>query len=162
MLYIYDGKSRKREEKIFEFHVTICRDGRERGGGDKLPTSSDCRDPKFALSISILSTYLSHPSHLCICPSLWAVFAHPGSPGKPRSPGYLFLRAMRNVSQQGRVIDSAIYYHLISHPTRLSFVLADTPDGLTVRQHLVVGDLTFSRVNYAKLEVHRAFLFLQQ
>lgn len=68
---------------------------------------------------------------------------------------------MRNVSQRGG-IDIAIYYHLISHPTRLSFVLADTPDGLTVRQHLVVGGLTFSRVNYAKLEVHRAFLFLQQ
>lgn len=30
MLYIYNGKSGKRDEKIFEFHVTICRDGRER------------------------------------------------------------------------------------------------------------------------------------
>lgn len=58
-------------------------------------------------------------------------------------------------------INSAIYYRLISRPTRLSFVLADIRDRLTVRQHLVVGGLTFFRVDEAELKVDRALLLFE-
>lgn len=62
------GIGKEIKKYLNSISVTIYRNERERG--DKLPASSDCRDPKFALSISILSTYLSHPSRPCICPSL--------------------------------------------------------------------------------------------
>lgn len=135
---------------------------KEGKSGDKLQTSSDCRARVCTVNIHIINIpftskpplYLSQPLSRIRSPRISRNLSNSGLP--------LSTSNEKRFSAGGGGIDSAIYYQLISHPTRLSFVPADTPDGLTVRQHLVVGGLTFPRVNYAKLEVHRAFLFLEQ
>lgn len=116
----------------------------------------DCRSPliadvEFALPIFILlinvpftskpPLYLSQPLSRILSPRISRNLSKPGLPLSASNE----KRSLR--------IDSAIYYHLISHPTRQSFVPADACDSLTVRQHLIVGGLTFFSIDNSELEV---------
>lgn len=132
---------------------------------EAIPSSRLIAKVEFALSISMSPNvpftskpplYLSQPLSRILSPRISRNLSKPGLP-RSASNEKRFLR-----------IDNAIYYHLIFHSslsdsqTTIVYFHPISPNNLTVRQHLVVGDLTFSGVDDAELEVHRSFLFLQQ